>query len=238
MRKRITRRKSQKKRLRKQKGGEKQTAYVINLDERTDRWNQIQNSFKGYNINLERVSAVRDQVGWKGCGYSHIKVIRAAKEKKLPFVLIMEDDCKPTEHFRNWFKIKEWLDKNTDKWDIFLGGNSYYGFSGKDNSVKAICKIDGIKLYNTKATSLQFYYVNSTAYDKILEWETYIKNNDTWIPIDLWPNKIGLRCVSSTPFIAFQEISHSNIENTVRDYTSYMKISEEFIASIPNNINC
>ena len=81
--KRYTRKKRLRKKSRKQKGGEQQTAYVINLDERNDRWEQIQNSFKQYNIHLERISAIRDPVGWKGCGYSHMKVIKMAKEQNL-----------------------------------------------------------------------------------------------------------------------------------------------------------
>jgi GR25 family glycosyltransferase involved in LPS biosynthesis len=235
---RITRKKKSRKKIKKQKGSNQNIAYVINLDERKDRYEKFKNNFKDYNITLERVSAIRDPVGWKGCGYSHMKVIKMAKELKLPTVLICEDDCIPTEHFSKWFKIKDWLDTHKDKWDIFLGGNSYYGFSEKNSSVKPICKLDSIKLYNTKITSFQFYYINSSSYDKMLEWEEYVKKNNDWIPIDLWPNKIELKSISCIPFIVLQEKGYSNIENTVRDYTPQMKVSEEYISSIPNDINC
>ena len=72
----------------------------------------------------------------------------------------------------------------------------------------------------------------------MLEWETYIQTHNDWIPIDIWPQKIGLNSISCTPFIALQEASYSDIEKTVRDYNGNMKTSENVIASIQNNSAC
>jgi GR25 family glycosyltransferase involved in LPS biosynthesis len=208
--------------------------YIINLDERTDRLNNVIKRFEPYTITLYRIPAIRDSVGWKGCGYSHISVIKMAKEQNLPSVLIIEDDCVPTEHFKNWFVIQEWLDKHRTKWDIFIGGNSYYGFwtNEKDN-IKPLCQLEDIKLYKTKIAAFHFYYVNSSAYDKMLEWET-----NKSMPIDLWPDNVNLNSISCTPFIALQEPNYSNIEKSVRDYSVQMKTSETLIASIQNNSVC
>jgi GR25 family glycosyltransferase involved in LPS biosynthesis len=212
--------------------------YIINLDERTDRLNNIVNHFESYNLPLYRIPAIRDSVGWKGCGYSHISVIKMAKYSNLPSVLILEDDCKPTEYFKNWFIIQEWLENHKDTWDIFTGGNTYYGFNQNDNSIQSLCKLKDIKLYKTKLTSLHFYYVNSSAYDAMLEWEEYVKTNNDWIPIDLWPDRKNIRTVSCTPFIAVQNESYSDIEKTVRNYNSQMKKSEEIIGSVINDSIC
>jgi hypothetical protein len=103
---------------------------------------------------------------------------------------------------------------------------------------KDFCKLKDIKLYKTKLTSLHFYYVNSSAYDAMLEWEEYVKTNNVWIPIDLWPDRKNIRTVSCTPFIALQEESYSNIEKRIRDYTSQMKKSEEIIGSVINDSIC
>ena len=109
------------------------SAYVINLDRRTDRWDTIQNSFKNKNINLIRFSGVNmtDELkkekyskssltkGQLGCSLSHISVLEMAKKNNMNTILILEDDCKPTESFSSWFIIKKWLDANLDKWDIY-----------------------------------------------------------------------------------------------------------------------
>jgi GR25 family glycosyltransferase involved in LPS biosynthesis len=55
---------------------------VINLDKRVDRWNEIQRMF-GEWPSLERVSAVEETPGWKGCAKSHIKSINLAKQRLL-----------------------------------------------------------------------------------------------------------------------------------------------------------
>ena len=215
--------------------------YVINLDERKDRYNNIIKYFEAYNMPLYRVSAIKDNVGWKGCGYSHISVIKMAKEKNLPSVLILEDDCKPTKHFKNWDLIQKWLEKNRESWDIFIGGNSYYGFWTNDKeSIIPVCTIENeIKLYKTKVAAFHFYYVNSKAYDKMIEWETHITNKPSeWIPIDLWPDKQKMTSISCVPYLAFQEENYSNIENGIRSYDVQMFKGEEVLASIKNDDVC
>lgn len=213
--------------------------YIINLDERTDRLNSIIKSFEKYNLPLYRIPAIRDKIGWKGCGYSHISVVKMAKVSMLPSVLILEDDCIPTEHFKNWFIIQEWLETHRDQWDIFNGGNSYYGFnSSNKDSIKSVCKLEDTRLYSTKLTSLHFYYVNSSAYDKMLEYEEYIKTHNEWMPVDFWPDKVGLKTISCTPFIALQKENYSDIEKTVRNYDNQLETSERVIASVPNESIC
>jgi GR25 family glycosyltransferase involved in LPS biosynthesis len=49
--------------------------YVINLEERTDRREQIINDFKSYkNIHLEFVKAIKHENGAQGCFLSHKNV--------------------------------------------------------------------------------------------------------------------------------------------------------------------
>lgn len=96
-------------------------AYVINLDERLDRWTAIQDQLGRVGIVAERFSAIsvanlpapapdslrqflldvdgpsasfehKLQATW-ACLYSHLAVIRHAQQQRLPAVLILEDDC-------------------------------------------------------------------------------------------------------------------------------------------------
>ena len=218
-------------------------AYVINLDNRNDRWESTQKYFKDSFIDLERISAIRNENGHLGCGMSIQKVIKMAKDNNMKSILIMEDDCKPSDDFnKSWPLIKNWLDTNKDKWDIFIGGNTYYGSVFTSNThkqldtVKPICIINSsIKLYYTKLLCLHFYYLNRSGYDNFLEWK---KDIDTNGAVDVWPNTIKMKIVSCIPFIATQESNYSNIGNNVADYDSSFKTSEHVIASIQNNSIC
>jgi hypothetical protein len=61
-------------RKRKQRGGDKQVAYVINLDKRPEKWERIQNDFKDTSLTLERFSAIENENGHIGLGNSFIYV--------------------------------------------------------------------------------------------------------------------------------------------------------------------
>lgn len=221
-----------------QKGGQNIKAFVINLDKRADRWKTIQKNFK--DITLERVSAIDDTIGWKGCGLSHVKVVKEAKEKGLPFVLIMEDDCVPTEFFKDNIGIlQRWLEQNMDKWDIATTGTTYYGFHANDeDTISPICALSTLKLYTVKMTSTQCFFINSNAYDSFISWEKNLETSDTWNPIDFWPNKQNMKTISCTPFLTRQLNDFSNIENTVRNYDTEYNTSEKLIATIPNLTPC
>jgi GR25 family glycosyltransferase involved in LPS biosynthesis len=219
---------------------EKEKAYVINLDSRPDRWTKMLEKFRDAPFKLERFSAIKHEHGLTGCGLSHTTIIQMAKDKNMPSVLIMEDDCKPIKEFNNiWPKIKKWLDQHSSSWDIFIGGNSYYAstipsLDVSSSSIKPICVINSnIKLYYTKLLCLHFYYLNSSGYDKFLEWK-----NNTNQAIDIWPNIIQMKIISSSPFIATQDEDFSNINNSKANYESIFKTSENVIASIQNNSAC
>jgi GR25 family glycosyltransferase involved in LPS biosynthesis len=68
--------------------------FYINLDHRKDRKDQIENELELMNLkhNSERVEAVKTSPGGIGCGLSHIKALKLAKEKGYKNVLILEDD--------------------------------------------------------------------------------------------------------------------------------------------------
>lgn len=218
----------------------KDKAYVINLDSRPDRWLKMLEKFKNSSFTLERFSAIKHEHGLTGCGLSHASLIQMAKDNNMESILIIEDDSMPIEEFDiMWPKIKKWLDNNKDAWDIYVGGNSYYAnkipsLDKSVSSIKPICSLDPIiKLYYTKMLTTGFYYLNKSGYDKYLEWK-----NNKHEPIDIWPNIINMKILSSTPFIATQEEDFSNINNSNANYHSIFKTSENIIASIQNNSAC
>jgi GR25 family glycosyltransferase involved in LPS biosynthesis len=67
----------------------------INLDRRPDRRTHIEEEFYKMGISpYERFTAIERPVGQGivGCGYSHLEVLKLAKERKYPNILIFEDD--------------------------------------------------------------------------------------------------------------------------------------------------
>jgi GR25 family glycosyltransferase involved in LPS biosynthesis len=239
--KRITKkRKSRRCRKRKQKGGANSKAYVINLDKRTDRWNQIQEKFKGSSVELERVSAVENDDKYLACSLSHLKVVQMAKDKNLPTVLIFEDDNKPTENFdKRWQIVKKWLDNNTDKWEIFNGGGAWHEYEHegheKEFDIKLKYKMEeNINLFNcAKVLRTNFIYINSSAYDKVLKWSRDLPDKDVTYCIDTY---IGSRKYFNTlciyPFLGTQENGVSDLMKIDKNTTEEDKRRNNFMNGI------
>jgi GR25 family glycosyltransferase involved in LPS biosynthesis len=66
--------------------------FYINLDKRLDRKNEIEEEMKKMNLSVERFRAIPFSPGIVGCGYSHMNVLRLAKDRGYKNVLIFEDD--------------------------------------------------------------------------------------------------------------------------------------------------
>jgi GR25 family glycosyltransferase involved in LPS biosynthesis len=107
----------------------------INLDSRLDRNEQALKQFESMGITAQRVSGIDTSglipkgrpgsPGMLGCGLSHLKCLKLAKENNWDYVFICEDDAE----FINPSLLKENLQKflndpRSPDWDvILLGGN-------------------------------------------------------------------------------------------------------------------
>jgi len=226
-------------------------AHVINLDTRPDRYEELEKNFEQFpDVLLKRFSAVHmtDEIikrdypnvkiskGQLGCGLSHMALLEMAKINNLNTILIIEDDCKPTEHFATWFPVKKWLDANRDKWDVYIGGTCFYNYHPDSlHNLKAVCTVnETIKLYYTSLMCTQFVYVNNSGYDALLNWKT----DDVSIAYDNWPDKMNIRAITSTPFITHQAVSYSDLSDSVSDSKSTFVKSEEVINKLNNNESC
>jgi GR25 family glycosyltransferase involved in LPS biosynthesis len=175
------------------------TIYVINMSERKDRWQRIQNLFSKF-FKLVRVEAVKHEEGWKGCFMSHKKCLQLAKEQNKRMIMVMEDDCVP---FQNMFqfvtrlKLIKFQLERMKRWHIYLGGvfgihpNSFFTFQ-KQNYASI-----------TAGFCTHFMIYNSNCYEFFL-------NHPIDKPIDhVWHNK--LTALVSLPFLANQQNDYSNI---------------------------
>ena len=184
--------------------------YIINLDERKDRLDQITSDFKD-SFRLYRTSAVKMDPPQQGCANSFLRIIQMAKEKGLLTVLIFEDDNKPVDGYQQrWKIIKNYLDTHMNEWEIFNGGQRHIMGINKmielDNGVNLIKPIGGF--------GTNWIYINNNVYDKILnEWH---KNK---IPIDLYfSNQFNIWCCY--PMLGLQYTGQSNIDGTFREFDS------------------
>ena len=66
--------------------------YVINLDRRPDRLDQITEELDKIGLPFKRFAAIDRKPGTIGCGLSHLAVLKEARDLGLKNVLIFEDD--------------------------------------------------------------------------------------------------------------------------------------------------
>jgi len=67
-------------------------SFYINLDSREDRKMQFEEECKKMNIQVERFSAIKHNIGGIGCNESHLTLLKKARDLKLESVTIFEDD--------------------------------------------------------------------------------------------------------------------------------------------------
>lgn len=136
------------------------TAYCMNLDSRTDRWAQVSKDFERLravmDINIERVSAIENTTQpQNGLTETFKSIIKLAKSRQLPYVLILEDDLFVADPQ----KVIECLNNAPEEWDILLGGVYYY-VPNKEHDENWMLMKD--------FCSLHFIVISETIYDKIL----------------------------------------------------------------------
>lgn len=103
-----------------------QNHFFINLDERNDRLISCEKELKKIGLDRPcRFSAIKHTKGIIGCGMSHLKCIETAKNERLPYITIFEDDIiipKPNK-VRN--QVNRIIESGVH-WDILcLSGNAF-----------------------------------------------------------------------------------------------------------------
>jgi hypothetical protein len=183
---------------------------VINLDNRTDKWEQIQKDFQDWPVKVERVSAVKYDPGWKGCYLSHLKCVKIAKERKYPWVLYLEDDCMLMPDAKQRFtKLLPFLWDVRQHWDFFMGGLTGVTGCGLVNQEQ--------NMFIAQGFGAHFCLIHSNTYDRIID----IMDFEPDEPCDSL-YRSNMRLWITLPFIAKQYAGHSDISATHKDsYSEY-----------------
>jgi len=198
---------------------------VINLQERTDRWSDIQQAFRSWPFKLERVNAIKEKPVVHACWKSHQRCIQIAKSRNYPWVLILEDDCLPVPDGKDrYLALLPTLWNTRSKWDMFNGGAEMY-------SQEWITKLiqDSPPIFLVRPHMTHFILVHKDTYDRLLN---TIPNGaiDTHY-------RYTYQVWCTNPHIAIQKPGKSDLGN--RDDTlELMKRSEDqmtrFQANVPH----
>jgi glycosyl transferase, family 25 len=92
-------------------------AFYINLDARPDRRVQIEEELRRLNISAERFSAIQRTPGTLGCTQSHLEVLKLARRRGYPAVMIFEDDF---EFLVTPDEVQDVLSKLPDEYDVVM----------------------------------------------------------------------------------------------------------------------
>jgi len=95
-----------------------ENVYYINLEERTERKEQVESELNDMGWEYQRFDAIKDENhGRVGCTMSHLKLLTMAKEQNLEYIVIVEDDIQFMR--KQWYndKIKDIMNQD---FDVFL----------------------------------------------------------------------------------------------------------------------
>lgn len=184
--------------------------YCINLDYRSDRWDQSVEEFARHGIDVERFSASTNHSvtepynvnpGEAGLILTHKRLLQDAIDNGYESILILEDDVEFATGF------EEYLEQIPDDWDIvFLGGNHLRGIGDhvKDRIYKA---------YQTYACHAVGF--NARQY-------SHLKDRiDYTAPVDVSYASLldGMNSYVFKPVLAWQRPGWSDLLNSYANYT-------------------
>ena len=202
--------------------------YCINLDRRTDRWEECQKIFSKHNLEVEHFSAVDGSKENYGLGYpfdselagaiSHTKVIEKARELNLKNVLILEDDVDFIDNLEELFT--KFIDIVPKNWDgILFGGNHVGGYTHLNNDIVKINRSYALHAYCLNSESFEYVinYMNNKIKNTINKGKNSIR---TSVAADFF--MADLHSINNwycfKPHLAWQRNGFSDIQNTVVNY--------------------
>jgi GR25 family glycosyltransferase involved in LPS biosynthesis len=193
---------------------------VINLAERTDRWDAFQTAWAKTDLKVDRTDAIKDTDVYKAVFMKHRELIEEAHTRGEKYLLVMEDDAIPCADFDvRWKQVQDVL-HSFEHWEIFNGGC----LSMKDGIQQVFTLTDKQTLFKTILLSInrgcmaQFLYFNvEKARERMKTWEGELF--DSW-----YCDKFQvLACV---PFLAVQSDGFSNATGKEREWENRFQAEE------------
>ena len=192
--------------------------YCINLKNRPEKRRKIKLQAKRRKIKLNLHIVDLHKNPKIGCINSHFEIIKIAKNKNLPYVLILEDDAKIVKNINK-------IPKLPTKWDmLYLGGYIKEIISEYDDNWNRMTS------WCTHA-----YIINSSIYDIVLnnfeKWKNKINNPDKIAIDEYYIDEIhsNYLCYIVKPQMIEQYEGYSDIDNTQNKWKNFNWNNHELI---------
>lgn len=133
--------------------------FFINLAKRVDRRKLIEAEMEKMDIEAERFEGIERSPGIVGCGYSHLSVLKEARDRGYKNVLIFEDDFEfvvDKETF--WNELQQFF-RSGVQYDVLMLSYNIEKAEKFNNQVDKIIAM----------TTASGYIVNSNFIDKLIE---------------------------------------------------------------------
>ena len=207
--------------------------YCINLDRRTDRWEDIcLPQFKKLGLEVERFSAVdgltldlphghRYNCELAGC-HSHLNALQKAKDDGVDKLLLLEDDVVFIENVNERFN--EVINNVPTNWEyLFFGGNHIEGFSGVAPGVVKINRSYAIHACGIKKESYDVMIRHLKIKINMVMKDLTIYHQPS-VAADYFLGDLhrSLNTYCFLPHLAWQASGHSDINDEYTDY-SFLK---------------
>jgi hypothetical protein len=197
-------------------------AYCIHLPHRTDRKEHMDRLAIAYPcLRIHYIDAISHTNGVIGCNLSHKKVIREAKERGDPFVLVLEDDCdmliSNEQLSRSLDTIKDYVRLHPEVQIVNGCGNL-----PKFEVTSRRSHRDMLFFTSKQVFTTHFILYFASSYDAIL-------SSSTDVPADLITNECAM--VFTYPYIATQLSSYSDILKQNVNYHTIQQ-SQQFVESV------
>lgn len=161
--------------------------FVINLEKRPERLQEITQEMKYMSWDFEIFKGI-DSNGYMGCTLSHLEIIKIAKEKKYPKVMVIEDDCVFMPYSKNLISQIENENNNIDYYVFNLSPtlNRPINLSEKSNLLLDLTNLpekNNENFTETFATNILIY--DEKIYDEMFKIsEEKFQDGNYFYPID------------------------------------------------------
>jgi len=177
------------------------------------------------NVVLERVDAIECSNGTLGCALSHVKCLELAKQRRLPYVCICEDDILFLDAKKTMDSVKEMMSL---EWDVLLLGAN---IAPPYTRINHIC----MKVKNAQTTT--GYMVKEAYYDILLQniktgiSSLLLSQNPKQCAIDIYWKKLQKldHWVILIPLAVVQRPDYSDIECRHVNYVKPMLSDKRYL---------
>lgn len=142
-----------------------ENAYVISIDEKRHQLFQkffLENGFSSC-PKLHIGHQDKNLSSTRNCQLSHLEIVKEAKQKNLPFVVVFEDDAYPCDDIKN--KLQEILRRIHYESNAVLLGYSSCGYNQKASMKSKYLN----RIYDRTVSGAHAYIVFKQAYDKYIK---------------------------------------------------------------------